>query len=417
MRVDQLEPRPFVDLLAVRADARVERRRVLRRPRDDRPPVEVALEIVRHLPRRARSDRRVVRHRLERDALQRLRDLAARSRLGSRGCPARMAAATSVVACARVRHGAGHELVQDDAKRVDVRPRVDRLGRDRAAPARGSAAFRAGVRRADRPPPDRSRGSSATERPSSMMLAGFRSRCWMPRSCARWMASQTSRRIAARWRNSSEGASRPSSNPSTNSMMMTGGVASARNSNTCTTLGCENSASDLASRRNPARLVRIGGISTQDLRRDDAIELQVLELVDLAHPAGAEAFDRAEAFEGRQRRRLAWRGRGVGHSRHLRRRGWPRARGSGSPAIEARPTAMGRRSDRATSGQRPCRSCCSMSSASRVSRSEESVMPSSTTAASATPSPGQTPCGRRPRSCRFARRSPRTTALRACGAR
>ena len=47
-----------------------------------------------------------------------------------------------------------------------------------------------------------------------------------------------------------------------------------------------------------------GGISTQDLRRHDPIELQILELVHLAHPAGAEAFDRAEAFESRQRRRL-----------------------------------------------------------------------------------------------------------------
>ena len=215
-----------------------------------------------------------------------------------------------VVAAARVRHRTGDELVEDDAKRVDIRARVDRLVRiellRREVVQRSAEVSGPGIARRQTEVQDLRR-----QRPSSMMLDGFRSRCWMPRSCARWMATQTSRRIAARCRNSSDGASRPSSNPSTNSMMMTGGVASARNSNTCTMLGSENSASDLASRRNSARLVRIGGISAQDLRRDDPIELQILQLVHLAHAAGAETFDRAEAFEGRQRRRLGRCGRAL----------------------------------------------------------------------------------------------------------
>jgi hypothetical protein len=38
-------------------------------------------------------------------------------------------------------------------------------------------------------------------------------------------------------------------------------------------------------------------IRSQDLRRDDAIELQVSELEDLAHATGADALDRLEAVE------------------------------------------------------------------------------------------------------------------------
>lgn len=82
------------------------------------------------------------------------------------------------------------------------------------------------------------------------MFDGFRSRCWSPRSCARWSASHTSTSTRARCEYSSEGPSRPSSNPSTSSMMMTGGSASGRHSNTWTMRRSENSASVRASRRN-----------------------------------------------------------------------------------------------------------------------------------------------------------------------
>ena len=53
-------------------------------------------------------------------------------------------------------------------------------------------------------------------------------------------------------------------------------------------------------------------VAAQHLRRHDPVELQVAQLVDLAHAAGAQSLDRAEALEQRQRR-----GRRVGRgARH-----------------------------------------------------------------------------------------------------
>ena len=63
----------------------------------------------------------------------------------------------------------------------------------------------------------------------------------------------------------------------------------------------EKSAIDRASRRNAPRSAG-AAIAPDDLAGDDPIERQVLELVDLAHAAGAEAFDGLEPVERRQRR-------------------------------------------------------------------------------------------------------------------
>ena len=134
-------------------------------------------------------------------------------------------------------------------------------------------------------------------------------------------------RMRARCANSSDGPIRPSSNPSTYSMMMTGGSC----------VGPELEDADdaaIGEERHRARfaqeLADAGGrarIAPDDLAGDDAIERQVAQLEDLAHAARAEPFDGLEAGElrpgliGRRRPRQR-----VGGRAPVRRRAPGRAR-------------------------------------------------------------------------------------------
>ena len=96
--------------------------------------------------------------------------------------------------------------------------------------------------------------------------------------------SQTSAMTRARCANSSDGPSRPSSKPSTCSITMTRRIAG-------TELEDADDAAVGEERQRPRFVAGTRGtpalapVAADDLSSDDAIELQVLELVDLAHAA------------------------------------------------------------------------------------------------------------------------------------
>ncbi len=107
-------------------------------------------------------------------------------------------------------------------------------------------------------------------------------------------------------------------------------------------------------------------IAADDLAGHDPIEREVLELVDLAHAAAAEALDGLEAVEHGQRR---------GAARPPPRRQTPRsatrsATGSDRRARAAARTRSGRPAHNGSSGScSPCSTWCSTKRASRSSRS------------------------------------------------
>ena len=149
----------------------------------------------------------------------------------------------------------------------------------------------------------------------------------------------------------------------------------------------------LGLRRNALRGTRPG--LPQKLRRHDAIQLQVVNLVNVAHAAGAKPLDDAEAVNDRK---FVARGRFSRYVNALLESALhvevllKETKHGGRQSGRSRETSSG-------AGTAPLARCCSMSSASR-SRASGVFMMLATIAASARPSPGQTPCGRRPGSCR-----------------
>ena len=128
VRVDQLEAQPLLNLLEVRRDAGDERGGVRRRPRQHRPPVEVAPEVLAHLARRLIARGGVGLHRLEDDGLERLGHR--RLDLDGQARPARADRGDERVVGEPVeRPRTRQDLVADHAQRVDVGARVDRARR------------------------------------------------------------------------------------------------------------------------------------------------------------------------------------------------------------------------------------------------------------------------------------------------
>ena len=221
--MDQPQLQPFGDVLEMRRGAAAERRRVDRRARQHRPSGDEPPQVQRHVLRGLVAQPRIPFHRLQRDRLERFRDL----RIDLDRQP-RLAGADRVddllVGGAVVRRTARQQLVEDHAEGVDVGPRVDRLRRielfrrDVAHRAFQMSRARIAGAQPEVEDPRQQRGVDHDVRRLQVAVLDAERRA---RAGPRRRPRPATR---ARCANSSDGPIRPSSNPSTCSITMSGGI-------------------------------------------------------------------------------------------------------------------------------------------------------------------------------------------------
>ncbi len=170
----------------------------------------------------------------------------------------------------------------------------------------------------------------ARPRPSIMTLAGFRSRCSTPSSCAAASPAHSCRAISTALSSGSRPMRRSSdarSSPSTYSIerkWRRSAVVADRRTRGRRWDASRAATAALRSRNRSSRSGSCSTVARQELQRDRLAELQVVGAIDLAHAAAAEQADHAVAAGEHDTRKVA--PAIAGRARRLRRRvrigGW-----------------------------------------------------------------------------------------------
>ena len=300
VRVDQPEAKPVVNLVEVRADARRQHGSVATRPGRHRAAVQIAREVERHVARRRIAVLRLRFEGFQRDRLKRLR--RAGRNLDREADRAGSHVGNHVVFGGTADRGnTGQQLVQDGAQGIHVGARVDRL---RGVELLGRQVAR---RPAEMPARRVARAQAEIEEPRPQLGVEHDVRrlqvAVLHADVVRVLHGLThllhDPRALADLERRCQTAQLEPLDVLHDEYRRVGLVAQFVNLHDATILeeGHRTRFGEEFGQRDC-----LPAVAPDDLRGHETIELQVVELVDLPHPAGTEALDRAEPLELRQRR-------------------------------------------------------------------------------------------------------------------